>query len=114
MLPVYTQITKKSVDRCGTKEPYSVCIIRVSATSNADSELSYDIPLVGADDNITITISRTINDLGMRKSVNKKFICLHTEIDFAEANINDTIINNYNNSTAVSPNGGGVANLTMH
>ena len=93
MLPVYTQITKKSVDRCGTNEPYSVCIIRVSATSNADSELSYDIPLVGADENITITISRTINDLGMRKSVNKTFVCL--EIDFvvlAEAN---TIINNY-------------------
>ena len=70
------------MDHCGTNEPYSVCIIRVSATFDADSELSYDIPLVGADENITITIIRTINNLGTRESLNKKFVCLHTEIDF--------------------------------
>ena len=70
------------MDRCGTNEPYSACIIRVSATCDADSELSYDIPLVGADENITITIIRTINNLGTRESLNKKFVCLHTEIDF--------------------------------
>ena len=70
------------MDRCGTNEPYSVCIIRVSATFDADSELRYDIPFVGADENNTITIIRTINNLGMRESLNKKFVCLHTEIDF--------------------------------
>ena len=63
-----TQITKKNVDQGGTNELYSACAIAVSATSVAKHPLSYEIPLTGTIENISITIKRTFKGLGMQMS----------------------------------------------
>ena len=63
---LFTQITKKNVDRGGTNELYSACVIAVSATSVAKHPLSYEIPLTGTIENISVTIKRTFKGLGMQ------------------------------------------------
>ena len=55
------------MDRGGTNELYSTCVIAVSATSVAKHPLSYEIPLTGTIENISITIKHTFKGLGMQK-----------------------------------------------
>ena len=64
---LFTQITKKNVDRGGTNELYSACVIAVSATSVAKHPLSYEIPLTGTIENIIINIKLAFKSLGMQK-----------------------------------------------
>ena len=54
------------MDRCGTNDLYSACVIAVSATSVAKHHLSYEIPLTGTIENISVTIKRTFKGLGMQ------------------------------------------------